>query len=64
LPAFGLQLSSWHPDRDILFTMAITLAMAVWTLFLTLRRRLTPASLLLNGAAYLLFLLIILLPLR
>lgn len=64
LPAFGLQLSSWHPDRDVLFTMAITLAMAVWTLFLTLRRRLTPASLLLNGAAYLLFLLIVLLPFR
>ena len=64
LPAFGLQLSSWHADRDVLFTMAITLAMAVWTLFLTLRRRLTPASLLLNGAAYLLFLLIILLPLH
>ena len=62
LPAFGLQLSTWQPDRDMLFTMAITLAMAVWTLFLTLRRRLTPASLLLNGAAYLLFLLIIFLP--
>lgn len=62
LPAFGLQLSSWHAERDVLFTMAITLAMAVWTLFLTLRRHLTPASLLLNGAAYVLFLLIILLP--
>jgi hypothetical protein len=41
--------------------MAVTVAMAVWTLFLTLRRRLTPASLMLNGAAYLLFLLVILL---
>ena len=62
LPAFGLQLSSWRPDRDMLCTMAITIAMAVWTLFLSVRRRLTPASLLLNGAAYLLFLSIILLP--
>jgi len=62
LPAFGLQLNSWAPSRDVLWTMAITLGMAVWTLFLTLRRRLTPASLLLNGAAYLLFLLVILLP--
>jgi cation:H+ antiporter len=59
LPAFGLQLASWKPDRELLWTMAITLAMAVWTLFLTLRRRLTPASLLLNGAAYLLFLTVI-----
>jgi cation:H+ antiporter len=61
LPAFGLQLATWRPDRDVLCTMAVTVAMAVWTLFLTLRRRLTPASLLLNGAAYLLFLLVILL---
>jgi hypothetical protein len=54
-----MQLSSWAPSRDLLWTMAITLGMALWTLFLTLRRRLTPASLLLNGAAYLLFLLVI-----
>jgi cation:H+ antiporter len=59
LPAFGMQLGSWGPNRDVLWTMAITLGMAVWTLFLTLRRRLTPVSLLLNGAAYLLFLLVI-----
>ncbi|HEY3859109.1 MAG TPA: sodium:calcium antiporter [Gammaproteobacteria bacterium] len=59
LLAFGMQLSSWAPSRDLLWTMAITLGMALWTLFLTLRRRLTPASLLLNGAAYLLFLLVI-----
>ncbi|HEY1772283.1 MAG TPA: sodium:calcium antiporter [Gammaproteobacteria bacterium] len=64
LPAFGLQLSSWRPDRDMLCTMAITIAMAVWTLFLTLRRRLTPLSLLLNGAAYLLFLSVIFIPHR
>ncbi len=57
LPAFGLQLSSWRPDRQMLWTMAITLGMALWTLFLTVRRRLTPVSLLLNGVAYLLFLL-------
>lgn len=60
LPAFGLQLATWRPDRDVLWTMAITLGMALWTLFLTLRRRLTPISLLLNGAAYALFLLLIL----
>ena len=56
LPAFGMQLASWRPSHQLLWTMAITLGMALWTLFLTLRRRLTPASLLLNGAAYMLFL--------
>lgn len=60
LPAFGLQLATWRPDRDVLCTMGITLGMALWTLFLALRRRLTPVSLLLNGAAYLLFLVLIL----
>jgi cation:H+ antiporter len=60
LPAFGLQLATWRPDRDVLWTMGITLGMALWTLFLTLRRRLTPVYLLLNGAAYLLFLVLIL----
>jgi len=60
LPAFGLQLATWKPDRDVVWTMGITLGMALWTLFLTLRRRLTPVSLLLNGAAYLLFLVLVL----
>jgi cation:H+ antiporter len=60
LPAFGLQLATWRPDREVLWTMGITLGMTLWTLFLTLRRRLTPVFLLLNGAAYLLFLALIL----
>lgn len=56
LPAFGLQLSNWKAVHDVIWTMAITIAMSVWTLFLVMRRRLTPLSLLLNGLAYLLFL--------
>lgn len=60
LPAFGLQLATWRPERDVLWAMGITLGMALWTLFLTLRRRLTPVYLLLNGVAYLLFLALIL----
>jgi cation:H+ antiporter len=59
LPAFGLQLATWQPDRSVVWTMGITLGMALWTLFLTLRRRLTPVLLLLNGAAYLLFLILV-----
>lgn len=55
LPAFGLQLAGWTPSRDVALTMGITLAMALWTLLLAVRRRLTPLALLLNGAAYLLF---------
>jgi cation:H+ antiporter len=60
LPAFGLQLTTWRPDHNVLWTMGITLGMALWTLFLTLRRRLAPVYLLLNGVAYLLFLVLIL----
>ena len=56
LPAFGLQLANWRPDRDVLWTMGITLIMALWTLFLVLRRRLTPRAMLVNGVAYLAFL--------
>lgn len=60
LPAFGLQLASWQVSYDVIWTMGITLAMALWTLFLVLRRRLTPVAMLLNGIAYLLFLAIVL----
>lgn len=56
LPAFGLQLASWRVSHDVVWTMGITLGMTLWTLFLVLRRRLTPLGLLLNGVAYLLFL--------
>lgn len=60
LPAFGLQLATWAPSRDVIWTMAITMAMALWTLVLAMRRRLTPMGLLLNGVAYALFLVVIL----
>jgi cation:H+ antiporter len=59
LPAFGMQLGAWLPSRDILWAMGITFASALWTLFLAARRRLTPAALLLNGVAYLLFFLLV-----
>ena len=59
LPAFGLQLAGWTPGRDLVWTMAITLAMALWTLLLAVRRRLTPLALLVNGAAYLAFFLLV-----
>ena len=60
LPAFGLQLANWRPDRDLVWTMGITLIMALWTLALVLRRRLTPRAMLVNGGAYLAFLALIL----
>ena len=59
LPAFGMQLGAWLPTRDILWAMGITFASALWTLFLAARRQLTPAALLLNGLAYLLFFLLV-----
>jgi cation:H+ antiporter len=59
LPAFGMQLAGWAPDHDVVWSMGITMAAALWVLFLAMRRLLTPASLLLNGAAYVLFFLLI-----
>ena len=55
LPAFGMQLASWTPSRPSLLAMGVTFAGTAWILLLTLRRRLTPFALLLNGLGYLLF---------
>lgn len=60
LPAFGLQLAAWHPGYDVLWAMGLSFAAVLWTLFLAARRRLTPRALLLNGALYVLFIIIVL----
>lgn len=59
LPAFGLQLAAWAPGYQVLWAMGLTFATALWTLFLALRRKLTPFSLMLNGIVYVLFFLVI-----
>ena len=59
LPAFGLQLAAWAPGYQVFWAMGLSFAAAIWTLFLGLRRRLTPLALMLNGAAYVLFFLVI-----
>ena len=59
LPAFGLQLSAWAPGQQLLWAMGITFAASLWTLSLALRRRLTPLALMLNGAFYVLFFLVV-----
>ena len=56
LPAFGMQLGSWQPDRDVVWAMGLTFGAGVWVLLLAIKRRLTPLGLMLNGAAYLVFL--------
>ena len=60
LPAFGLQLAAWRPGYDVLLAMGLSFAAALWTLFLAARRRLTPRALLVNGAVYLLFFILVL----
>src|SRR5690242_17593163 len=60
LPAFGLQLAAWRPGYDVLLAMALSFAAALWTLYLAARRRLTPRALLVNGAVYLLFFVLVL----
>ena len=59
LPAFGLQLGAWTPGYQVLWTMGLTFAATLWTLSLALRRRLTPLALMLNGALYVVFILVI-----
>ena len=55
LPAFGLQLAAWRPGHQVLWAMGLSLAAALWTLYLAVRRKLTPLALMLNGAFYVLF---------
>ena len=59
LPAFGLQLSAWTPGYQVLWAMGLSFAAALWTLFLALRRKLTPLALMVNGSLYVLFFLVI-----
>ena len=59
LPAFGLQLSAWVPGYQVLWAMGLSFAAALWTLFLAMRRKLTPLALMVNGVAYVLFFLVI-----
>ena len=60
LPAFGMQLGSWLPDHDVVWSMALTFGAGLWVLLLALKRQLTPLALMLNGVAYLAFLTLIL----
>jgi cation:H+ antiporter len=59
LPAFGMQLGVWLPQRDIIWAMALTFAATLWVLLLAARRRLSPLLLLVNGLIYLAFFLVI-----
>ena len=60
LTAFGIQLTGWQPQTDILWSMGLTFASTLWVLLLSVTRRLTPAWLVISGLAYvLLFILIV-----
>jgi cation:H+ antiporter len=59
LPAFGLQLAAWRPAHEILLCIAFTFAGTLWTLFLAVRRWLTPLALLVNAAFYISFFLLL-----
>jgi cation:H+ antiporter len=54
LTAFGIQLSAWRPQGDILLSMGFTFAAALFLLILCLRRQLTPGWLIASGLAYVL----------
>lgn len=59
LPAFGMQLAAWTPGYQVFWAMGLSFAVTTWTLILALRRKLTPLALMLNGATYVLFFLVI-----
>jgi cation:H+ antiporter len=60
LTAFGIQLSGWRPQTDIIWSMSLTFAAALWVLLLGVSRRLTPMRLIFSGLAYaLLFILVV-----
>ncbi|MHB8405167.1 MAG: sodium:calcium antiporter [Gammaproteobacteria bacterium] len=60
LTAFGIQLSGWVPQADILWSMGLTFAAVLWVLLLSVSRRLTPTWMIFSGLAYaLLFVLVV-----
>jgi len=60
LTAFGIQLSGWRPQTDIIWSMGLTFAAALWVLLLSVSRRLTPTRLIFSGLAYaMLFILVV-----
>lgn len=54
LTAFGIQLTGWQPQTDILWSMVLTFAATLWVLLLFVGRRLTPVWLIFSGIAYVL----------
>lgn len=59
LPALGMQFAAWIPSRPALLTMAVTFGCVLWIFLLSLRRRLSPFALLLNGLGYVAFFVLI-----
>ncbi len=52
LPALGILLTPWQPSFDVRLAMGTTLVAGVWLLVLSRLKRLPALALMLNGAAY------------
>ena len=60
LPAIGIMLTPWQPRSEVVLGIALTLIAAVWIRYLAGKSILKVWHLLLNGAAYLTYLLLVL----
>lgn len=59
LPAFGVFLDSWQPRADILTAVGLTIACSLWMWWRVRNRQLSPMHMGVNGAAYLVFLILV-----
>ncbi len=60
LPAIGIMLTPWQPRSEVVLGIALTLIAAIWIRYLAGKSILKVWHLLLNGAAYLTYLLLVL----
>ena len=60
LPALGVLLTPWQPRFDVRLAMGITLIAGAWLLLLTRAKRIPALALVLNGAAYAVYFVILL----
>lgn len=60
LPAIGIMLTPWEPRREVLLGIVVTLIAAVWLRYVIAKTGIRVWHLLLNGALYLTYLLLVL----
>jgi len=60
LPAIGIMLTPWEPRQEVLLGIVMTLMAAIWLRYLTAKGGIRVWHLLVNGALYVTYLLLVL----